>query len=235
MRRDYAAELLRYTALLLAIVAGLAILSLLVGDRVQIGRIAWLVVGILLAGLWGQRSRLPVLSASSGRVAGAGWLGLVLAGAMTLAIAPTSMPSSLPLASASVGQQDPGRGSMLKPAPPTAVRRSGTIGPVAEIGPAAPRASPAESPPASPAGGFGATSAPPSPSPSLLPVGFDPRSYLGQGNAYDCADFVSQAEAQAVLRADPTDPNVIDLDRDGIACESRPAPRDARRVPRPVP
>jgi hypothetical protein len=36
----------------------------------------------------------------------------------------------------------------------------------------------------------------------------------------DCADFATQAEAQAVLVADPTDPNRLDGDDDGYACES---------------
>ncbi len=35
----------------------------------------------------------------------------------------------------------------------------------------------------------------------------------------DCADFASQTEAQAVLDADSTDPNGLDADGDGIACE----------------
>jgi hypothetical protein len=69
----------------------------------------------------------------------------------------------------------------------------------------------------------------------LLPEGFDPGRYLGQGNRYECSDIPTQAEAQAVLRADPTDPNVLDRDRDGIACETNPPPRDTRRVPRPAP
>ena len=30
---------------------------------------------------------------------------------------------------------------------------------------------------------------------------FDPTQYIGQGNRYNCPDFTSQAEAQAVLRA----------------------------------
>jgi Excalibur calcium-binding domain len=65
--------------------------------------------------------------------------------------------------------------------------------------------------------------------------GFDPARFLGQGDAYNCADFKSQAEAQAALRADPTDPNRLDTDRprqDGIACESNPAPFDPVPVPR---
>ena len=36
----------------------------------------------------------------------------------------------------------------------------------------------------------------------------------------DCGDFASQAEAQAVLVADPSDPNGLDADNDGVACES---------------
>ncbi|HET8567768.1 MAG TPA: excalibur calcium-binding domain-containing protein [Candidatus Limnocylindria bacterium] len=56
--------------------------------------------------------------------------------------------------------------------------------------------------------------------------------YLRQGDRYDCADFASQALAQAVLRADPRDPNRLDGDRDGIACETNPAPKDLVPVPR---
>jgi len=35
----------------------------------------------------------------------------------------------------------------------------------------------------------------------------------------DCADFADQAAAQAALRAGPSDPDRLDADRDGIACE----------------
>ena len=38
-------------------------------------------------------------------------------------------------------------------------------------------------------------------------------------DALDCADFASQAEAQAAYRADPTDPADNDADGDGLACE----------------
>lgn len=61
---------------------------------------------------------------------------------------------------------------------------------------------------------------------------FDPMRYLGQGDRYNCSDFASQAEAQAVLRADPSDPNRLDPDRDGIACASNPGPYDRVPVPR---
>lgn len=36
----------------------------------------------------------------------------------------------------------------------------------------------------------------------------------------DCADFATPAEAQAELDADPSDPNSLDADIDGLACES---------------
>jgi hypothetical protein len=35
----------------------------------------------------------------------------------------------------------------------------------------------------------------------------------------DCADFATQEEAQAELERDPRDPNNLDADNDGIACE----------------
>jgi micrococcal nuclease len=38
----------------------------------------------------------------------------------------------------------------------------------------------------------------------------------------DCADFRSQAEAQAALERDLSDPNNLDADGDGIACETYP-------------
>jgi hypothetical protein len=38
----------------------------------------------------------------------------------------------------------------------------------------------------------------------------------------DCADFATQPEAQAVLDADRSDPNGLDDDHDGTACESLP-------------
>jgi hypothetical protein len=46
----------------------------------------------------------------------------------------------------------------------------------------------------------------------------------------DCTDYSSQAAAQAALRADPSDPNGLDGDGDGIACENNPAPFDRTPV-----
>lgn len=109
-----------------------------------------------------------------------------------------------------------------------------TTGPATTIPP------PAVTPPPTSA----ATTAPPSPVPTSVPTPvptapptapaatFDPSRYIGQGDAYNCADFASQAQAQAVLRADPRDPNRLDADRDGIACENNRAPRDLVPVAR---
>ncbi len=71
----------------------------------------------------------------------------------------------------------------------------------------------------------GSESAPPSqgtstptPDPSATPEpSRDPRS---SDRDLDCADFSSQAEAQATLEDDPSDPHGLDADGDGEACES---------------
>lgn len=73
---------------------------------------------------------------------------------------------------------------------------------------------------------------PEAPAPPPASPEFYPSVYLGQGDAFNCPGFVSQADAQAVLRADPTDPNKLDTDLDGIACETRPNPKDLVPVPR---
>jgi hypothetical protein len=52
---------------------------------------------------------------------------------------------------------------------------------------------------------------------------------LGRVTGTNRGDFQSQAGAQAVLRADPRDPNRLDADRDGIGWENNRAPYD--RVP----
>ncbi len=54
----------------------------------------------------------------------------------------------------------------------------------------------------------------------------------GQGNLYNYSDFASQAQAQGVLRADPSDPNRLDRDRDGVAGERNPGPHDREPVMR---
>ena len=65
------------------------------------------------------------------------------------------------------------------------------------------------------------TATPPVPAPTEPPPSdFNPQQYLGQGDAYNCGDFQYQWQAQAVLDADPSDPNKLDTDKDGAACES---------------
>ena len=64
------------------------------------------------------------------------------------------------------------------------------------------------------------------------PPAFYPAPFTLLGDAFDCADFASQAEAQAVLRADAIDPNPLDANRNGIACENNRLPRDMVPVAR---
>ena len=61
-------------------------------------------------------------------------------------------------------------------------------------------------------------------------LAFDPERYLGLGDVFDCEDFANQAEAQAVLAADPNDPNRLDAEVDGVACKTLPAPEDTMPV-----
>jgi Excalibur calcium-binding domain len=111
---------------------------------------------------------------------------------------------------------------------PAADARAWPLSPAAAV-----EAAPSPPPVAAPAPPA-ARPAPPAPAPAPAPAApaFDPSRYIGQGNRYNCADFASQAQAQAVLRADPTDPNRLDAERDGIACESNRAPFDRTPVPR---
>lgn len=80
--------------------------------------------------------------------------------------------------------------------------------------------------PAPPASG--ATTVPTSATPATQP----PVAAAIPGDIYNCSDFKSQADAQAYLRMYPSDPSKLDTDKDGIACENNPAPRDTNRVPR---
>ncbi|MEU9701606.1 hypothetical protein [Streptomyces sp. NPDC047981] len=62
---------------------------------------------------------------------------------------------------------------------------------------------------------------------------FDARYFLRYGtDAYDCRDFAGQADAQAVLRFAPADPNRLDEDGNGIACPDLPGPEDVKPVRR---
>lgn len=59
---------------------------------------------------------------------------------------------------------------------------------------------------------------------------FDPKGYVGHGHAFQCDEFATQADAQAVLRLDPSDPNQLDEDGSGVACRGLPAPQDMKPV-----
>ncbi len=89
----------------------------------------------------------------------------------------------------------------------------------------APKPSPTSMPTAVPSPTSSPSPAAATPSPITIPTAppqsdFDPQQYLGQGDEYNCGDFEFQWQAQAVLDADSTDPNQLDRDEDGTACES---------------
>src|SRR5215211_1444108 len=42
-------------------------------------------------------------------------------------------------------------------------------------------------------------------------------------NIFNCSSFATQEEAQAVLNSNPSDPNNLDGDNDGSACEDLPS------------
>jgi hypothetical protein len=52
---------------------------------------------------------------------------------------------------------------------------------------------------------------------AALSFGFSGTAHAA--NLYNCPDFVSQADAQAVYDANPSDPNQLDRDNDAQACE----------------
>lgn len=68
---------------------------------------------------------------------------------------------------------------------------------------------------------------PPATSPAATqPASAAPRQGSSSAGDVDCPDFPSQAAAQRHLRADSSDPDRLDADNDGIACETNPAPYD---------
>jgi hypothetical protein len=52
---------------------------------------------------------------------------------------------------------------------------------------------------------------------AALSFGFSGTAHAA--DTYNCPDFVSQADAQAVYNANPSDPNQLDRDNDAQACE----------------
>jgi hypothetical protein len=57
---------------------------------------------------------------------------------------------------------------------------------------------------------------------------------LAQSDDRDCEDFAYQEDAQAFLDRYPDDPNNLDRDRDGVACEDLPRRRTAADRTRPL-
>ena len=71
------------------------------------------------------------------------------------------------------------------------------------------------------------------PAPTLAPSATAQAEPVGPTGG-KCADYASQADAQAALRRDPVRAGRLDDDRDGIACESNRAPFDKAPVARPA-
>jgi beta-lactamase superfamily II metal-dependent hydrolase len=81
----------------------------------------------------------------------------------------------------------------------------------------------------------GAEEAPqPPPAPEPPPEPAPTASVDLPGGDLDCADFTSQEEAQAVLEANPEDPNYLDGEGDGVACESLPSSNSQEPPPAPA-
>jgi len=53
----------------------------------------------------------------------------------------------------------------------------------------------------------------------------------GGSDDLDCADFATQEEAQAEYDSDPSDPNGLDADDDGVACEEDDGASNMQYVP----
>ncbi|MFJ9516660.1 excalibur calcium-binding domain-containing protein [Kitasatospora sp. NPDC101801] len=57
----------------------------------------------------------------------------------------------------------------------------------------------------------------------LISLAGVPLAGAAQAQDRDCPEFRTQPEAQAVFNLDRSDPNRLDADNDGIACENLPA------------
>lgn len=54
---------------------------------------------------------------------------------------------------------------------------------------------------------------------ALSDLRYNEPAYAQDDNIFNCSDFDTQAEAQAVFDQDTSDPNFLDADADGIPCE----------------
>ncbi|QFU85410.1 excalibur calcium-binding domain-containing protein [Amycolatopsis sp. YIM 10] len=81
---------------------------------------------------------------------------------------------------------------------------------------------PGVQPPAKPSSPSSSSSSSPSSSPPITST---------TGKDKDCADFATQAEAQAELAKDASDPHGLDADDDGSACESHFGEPQVKKTP----
>jgi micrococcal nuclease len=116
---------------------------------------------------------------------------------------PKTSSASSPTGGNGIGEGSPGCEDGQKPRPEPESEPEPRPAPDPKPRPA-PQLDPEPSPPDASA------SASPEPEPAPAPSSGD----------LDCADFGSQAEAQATYDADPSDPNGLDADSDGYACET---------------
>jgi hypothetical protein len=170
--------------------------------------VGWLRLSLIALGLLAVACG-PAVARSSDQVGG------------TAAPLNTSIATAFPTTSAAVPVTSVPSATTTATVRPAAT--VATVAPVPTVAPTVRPATPAPTPVVTP-----------SPVRTVAPTvaGFDPQRYIGQGDAYNCPDFISQAQAQAVLRADPRDPNGLDGDDDGIACESNRSPFDKTPVAR---
>lgn len=155
-----------------------------------------------------------------GRLAGYGWLaalglagtGMMFVGPASAQEAPPTVPtttaeSPTPTVAATPSSDSPATTTTLATTTTTSMAST----PLATATPAGATRSAAANPasPAAPAV-LSANVATPA---AALPV---------QADTKNCPDFTYQEDAQAVLDADPTDPNRLDADNDRVACEDLP-------------
>jgi hypothetical protein len=66
----------------------------------------------------------------------------------------------------------------------------------------------------------GTATSTPLPGTATIPAPVYSSHVPSRANLFNCPDFADPADAQAVLDADPSDPNNLDADNDGMACDA---------------
>lgn len=217
-----------YTILIVLLIAPLLLLSPLIG-AVLVGR-NW-------RGIATSLSRIPGIDSKGGAVAGIVTfvymivlVSIVVAAAgggegsdtteptsttptppYTESLTPTTETATPTTTAATPSLTSPTTRTTEPPAPPSTEPST----PVATPEPtpvATPEPTPVETPEPTP-------EATPEPTPTQESVELPPPSG-DSSDPYDCSDFDTQEQAQAVLENTPGDPSDLDRDDDGIACES---------------